>query len=89
MDLLGRDRIVYGIIDKRLLRAPELTLDKFVEISRAAEITKQGISVLDSNPSANNHAENVNKISKGKPNIKDFLKYVFFKKCRITLRIDL
>lgn len=53
------------------LENAELTLDKCTDISRAAEIAKQGISVLDSNPSAGNHAENVNKIRKGKPNFKE------------------
>lgn len=70
VDSLVRDRIVCVIIDsqERLLRTPELTLDKCIDISRAAEITQQGISVLDSNPSAGNHAEYVKKISNDKPN---------------------
>ncbi|XP_062572691.1 uncharacterized protein K02A2.6-like [Saccostrea cucullata] len=42
-----------------------------VDITRAAEITKQGISVLDgNNNSLSSHTENVNKIGKGKPSAK-------------------
>ncbi|XP_062586506.1 uncharacterized protein LOC134257838 [Saccostrea cucullata] len=72
VDSLVRDRIVCGILDSHLreclLRTPELTLDKCVDITRAAEITKQGIIVLDgNNNSLSSHAENVNEIGRGKP----------------------
>lgn len=71
VDSLVRDRILCGFIGsqlrERLLRTPKLALDKCRDISRAAEITKQGISVFDSNPSAGNHAENVNKSAKANP----------------------
>lgn len=49
------------------LENAELTLDKCTDISRAAEIAKQGISVLDSNPSAGNHAEMLTKSAKANP----------------------
>ena len=47
-------------------------LYKCVDITytRAAEITKQRISVLDGNAAANCHAEKVNKVTKGKPYVK-------------------
>lgn len=68
-----RDRIVCGILDhqlrERLLRIPDLTLDKCFDMCRAAEITKQGISVLFGN--SNNQSETVNKVSKGKSNGSD------------------
>ena len=73
-DSLVRDRIVCGILDvhlrERLLRTPDLKLDKCVDVTRAAEITKQGISVLDGNAAASCHAEKVNKVTKGKPYVK-------------------
>lgn len=68
VESLVRDRIVCGILyhqlRERLLRIPDLTLDTCADMCRAAEITKQGISVLIGN--INNQAETVNKVSKGK-----------------------
>ena len=56
-------------LSERLLRTPDLTLDKCVDITRAAEITKQGIGVLNGNAVATCH-EKVKKVTKGKPYVK-------------------
>ena len=69
-------RIACGILDahlrERLLKTTYPSLDKCVYITRAAEIKKkQGISVLDGNATASCHAEKVNKVTKGKPYVKD------------------
>ena len=49
-DLLIRDRIVLGVTDnhvrERLLRVPDLTLEKALEISRAAETTQNQLKQM-------------------------------------------
>ncbi|XP_014673255.1 PREDICTED: uncharacterized protein LOC106813592 [Priapulus caudatus] len=55
-DSLVRDKLVCGVKDQhlreRLLRTPELTLDKTIELARAAELTKQNVSTLDGGAAA-------------------------------------
>ena len=69
VDSLVRDRIVCGIVDshlrERLLRTHDLDLDRCVDMCRAAEITKQGISVLDGGACASGQTE-VHKVTKTK-----------------------
>ncbi|UYV77926.1 K02A2.6-like [Cordylochernes scorpioides] len=52
-DSLIRDRIVYGIQDKalqeRLLREPNLTLLKAIEMCKTCEISKQQIKIMQNN----------------------------------------
>ena len=49
-DTLFRDRIVFGVTDnhvrERLLRVPDLTLDKALEIARAAEATQNQLKQM-------------------------------------------
>ena len=49
-DSLIRDRIVFGIADnkvrERLLRVPDLTLNKALEIARAAESTQSQLKQM-------------------------------------------
>lgn len=56
VDSYLRDRIVFGIMDpllrERLFKTSLPTLDKCIDISRAAEINQQRISVFGNNPSA-------------------------------------
>ena len=59
-DSLIRDRIVCGIsnsgLRERLLRTPDLTLDKTMQMGRAAELTKERIKALE-NPTAASNTE--------------------------------
>ncbi|CAG2198015.1 unnamed protein product [Mytilus edulis] len=72
-DSLVRDRIVCGIsnssLRERLLRTLDLTLDKTMQLGRAAELTNERIKTLE-NPTAASNTE-VNAVrNKTKPNTK-------------------
>ena len=60
---LVRDRIVYGVSDsnvkERLLRVPDLSLKKALEVARAAEVTQSQLKQMD-------NLHNVHSISKKK-----------------------
>ncbi|XP_061178377.1 uncharacterized protein K02A2.6-like [Saccostrea echinata] len=73
-DSLIRDRIVCRIVNthlrERLLRKLDLSLDKCVDMCRAAEITKQGISVLDGSSALTPAINKIIKQSTRKPDEK-------------------
>lgn len=59
-DSLIRDRIVCGTLDsqlrERLLREPDLSLEKCLQIGRAAELSRQRAKVIETQMSATVHA---------------------------------
>ena len=67
-DSLIRDRLVLGIIDvqvkDRLLRTKDLTLNKALEVCRAAERTKNQLEEICAKSSENDNEVSVNRIKK-------------------------